>query len=108
MAKIHGAVFIGIGAFISVMSLMVAYERFIFFFYSGIAFLIYGFSKLLIEYLSSGEESKTTIQKRAHHQTHHPHLQQRISHPPHYKYCPRCGNVLRTVDRFCSYCGSRA
>ncbi|HLG23634.1 MAG TPA: zinc ribbon domain-containing protein [Candidatus Nanoarchaeia archaeon] len=107
MAKIHGLVFIAAGLFMAVLSSILNFQRFIFFFLAGLAFLIYGIAKIVINFIGGNKTELQAQPHRINQQAHHPHLQHKLTHPPQYKYCPRCNTVLRFNDRFCRNCGSR-
>ena len=93
MTKIHGAVYIAIGAFVAIVSLLKSDKLFIFL-YAGIAFIVIGVSKLILNFLKKG--GKTTKVHQSHPTQVH-----------HARYCSQCGNTLKPNDRFCSICGAR-
>lgn len=125
MAKIHGLVYLIIGAFVSLVSWRVSFENLQLFFYIGLVFVAVGIMKLFISAVkkSTLDEQKPAQPKQqnaAAHQAHmHPqhHPQQHHQNAPvahhaqhqqhHYKYCPRCRNVVRSHDVFCPRCGAR-
>ncbi|MBI3026575.1 zinc ribbon domain-containing protein [Candidatus Woesearchaeota archaeon] len=110
MVKIHGFAYIFIGLFVSFMSWQLNYEKLIFFFYAGWAFVLFGFLKMMAALIKNYEDRKRSAheirQKNAahQHQAYSHHAQRQTQH---YKRCPRCGNVQRAHDRFCSHCGFR-
>lgn len=107
MARIHGLVYIGIGAFIGIFSFMLNREKLVFFIYIGLLFVLIGCAKLFLGFLSKSDEraaKKTPLSQvpNVQHRQNYQHRGQQ-SH----KYCPSCGNVARAHDSFCSRCGNR-
>jgi hypothetical protein len=94
MAKIHWSVYILVGAFVSIMSWRLNYQKLIFFFYAGWIFVFIGVVKLIFD-LIKRRMTKTTTQHKIH------------SKPQHIKYCHQCGAALRLQVRFCSRCGAK-
>ena len=90
--KIHGLVYILVGLFVSFASWMVNFGKLLLFFYAGLLFILVGIVKLS---LGKRDEAK--------HAAHH-----KPQHQAKFRYCPRCANILRPHDRFCSVCGARA
>src|SRR3989338_7987672 len=100
MAKIHGLVYILIGAFISIMSWRLNQEKLLFFFYAGWAFVFVGVVKLIFNWIKNKAEKPKVHAQQA--QSHHG-----IRHKPNIpkpsntatshqiKYCHNCGTPLR-------------
>lgn len=115
MAKIHGLVYILIGAFVSIMSWKLNREKLLFFFYVGWAFVAIGVVKIIFNLASGrGEKPKANIQQAAHHAVQHnvqhkpsPTRPQHPAIPQQIKYCHRCRTPLRLHNKFCSNCGAR-
>ena len=98
MAKIHGFVYLLVGFIVSIASYKINYERFKIFFYIGLLFIVIGAAKLVINFITKKGENKAPENKI-----------NRISQNNllrRYKYCPRCRNIVRANDRFCSRCGA--
>jgi len=96
MAKIHGAVYLAIGIFVSLVSYFSTNKSLRFFIYIGFLFGIIGIIKLLFTGLSKKKKERPLKQ------------QQKVSHKEQSaftKYCQRCGNLVRSFDTFCSRCG---
>lgn len=100
MAKIHGLVYIVVGLFVSILSLKLNYQRFIVFFYAGLVFIVFGVIKLIFNLI----KSKSNKTKDVHHKIEH---KQQIRSQQHFRYCPKCRNIMKLHDRFCSRCGFR-
>lgn len=104
MAKIHGAVYLGIGIFVSLVSYFSPNDSLKFFLYIGFLFGIIGIFKLFVSGLSKKKE-KPSKQKRDHF---NPKQYQKISKQEQRlftKQCARCGNLVRHFDNFCARCG---
>lgn len=113
MAKIHGLVYILIGAFVSIMSWKLNKEKLLFFFYAGWAFVAVGVVKIIFNLVSGkAEKPKTHVQQsQPHHVTQNKPSPTRPQHPQAFhqqiKYCHRCRTPLRLHHKFCSNCGAR-
>lgn len=106
MAKIHWIIYIAVGLLVSVLSKRLNYDKLIFFFYAGLAFILVGVVKLVYSLRKKDERRQTAQNKRqSAFGRQQNNLQQRAVH--HLKRCPRCGNIARINDRFCNKCGSR-
>ena len=125
MAKIHGIVYILIGAFIALVSWQINFDDLKAFFYVGLFFAAVGLFKITFSLMKRNEEKKII-----RHKTHPHHLQSpsqslhsRTNHinmhsqrtnpaplPAHsqYKRCKVCHNIMSVHDNFCSKCGNRA
>lgn len=90
MAKIHWAVYVIVGLFVSILSWKLDYQRFVVFFYAGLIFVLVGVIKLILDLA----KRKAGAKEKAHHRLHQ------------IKYCPKCGNATKLHDRFCSRCGA--
>ena len=104
MAKIHGVVYLLMGLFVAIASLMIDYNGMILFFYVGLAFALFGAVKIV-----SGFAKKNDTDSRQHN-FNAPKTQHTGQHHPaahHYKRCHKCQNVMRLHDRFCSRCGTK-
>ncbi len=100
MAKIHGAVYLIIGIFISLVSYFSTNKSLRFFIYIGFLFGIIGIIKLLFTSLKKKKKEKPV--QHTHYK--HPKVSQK-EQSLFTKYCQRCGNLVRTFDNFCSRCG---
>lgn len=99
MAEIRGFVYLIIGLFIAVASLVLNLQgkgnKFTFFLIVGLGMVVLGIIKLM------GPKKK--VQKPAIQQGHqHPNAQQQFV-----KYCSRCGTALHGFQQFCHMCRSR-
>ena len=94
MAKIHWSVYIITGLFVSILSYKLNYEKLVFFFYIGLIFIVIGAAKLSFNLINKKAKKAQT----AHHKP-----QQQAG----FRYCPKCANVLRPHDKFCSICGAK-
>ncbi|MBI2541569.1 hypothetical protein HYV80_02575 [Candidatus Woesearchaeota archaeon] len=100
MAKIHGFVYILVGAFISIMSWKLNREKLIFFYYAGFVFVFIGVVKLIFSWIKTkANEPKTHVQ--------HKTLKNHPIAPQQVKYCNKCRNVVKITDKFCNRCGAR-
>lgn len=118
MAKIHGLVYILIGAFVSIMSWKLNQEKLLFFYYVGYFFIFVGVLKLIFNMIKSkAEKPKANVQAQPHKP---PQLRQSVPKQPHHpaskhpqafhqqiKYCHNCRTALRLHNKFCSNCGAR-
>ena len=102
MAKIHGAVYIVVGLFVSVLSRLMNYQKLIFFFYLGLVFVGVGAVKLILKSKAT-ETTDVKLQSQAHTAGHHPQLHNTQNF--HHKRCGKCGSIMRISDRYCSRCG---
>jgi ribosomal protein L32 len=106
MAKIHGIVYILIGAFVSIMSWRLNQEKLLFFYYAGYFFIFVGVLKLIFNLIKNKAEKPKTHISASHAAQHRPvvkpHTMQQI------KYCHNCGTPLRLHHKFCIKCGARA
>ncbi len=125
MAKIHGLIFILIGAIITLISYFMGMYFFMFF---GGLFMLWGILKLLYSRLTrqkAGTMYRTQAQHHSHsvHNTTHPHhhaapqhgqhMHHSQQHPqhvmqhrePYNRLCTVCGTTLRPADRYCPGCG---
>jgi len=91
-AKIHGLVYIIVGLFVAAASWEINFGKLLLFFYAGLAFILIGIIKLI---LGKRNEAKAAVHHKPQHQA-------------RFRYCPRCANILRPHDRFCSVCGAKA
>jgi len=103
LAKIHGLVYIIIGLFVGIASWRINYEKLYVFYYAGLFLIAFGVAKLLINFIQGKSKEKTEVKKPVHQ--HYGQLRQNPNRQ--YKYCSRCGNVMRAYDNFCSKCGAR-
>ena len=92
MAKIHWSVYVIVGLFVSVFSYKLNYEKLIFFFYIGLVFIVIGFTRMVLGWGKKGKEDDK------HGKVRHQQV----------KYCPKCGNMLKLHDKFCTRCGAKA
>ncbi|MEK6942928.1 MAG: hypothetical protein AABX00_02595 [Nanoarchaeota archaeon] len=101
MAKIHWIVYMLAGFLLSSVSWKINYDKFLFFFYVGILFILIGIIKMIF---SSGKKEE----KPLHHQTPQTmHRQPTHQNNQSMKRCPYCSNSARAHDNFCSRCGRR-
>ncbi|MEK6983412.1 MAG: hypothetical protein AABX33_02470 [Nanoarchaeota archaeon] len=105
MAKIHGLVYIAVGAFVSIASWKMNYEKLIFFFYAGLIFIFVGIVKLFIGLMKNKNIEQKTSQ--AIHYSGKRGLPPISHHHKNVKYCLRCGNSARLYDKFCGRCGAK-
>jgi len=124
VAEISGTMYIIIGFFVAVASLIVNMidkeSNFTLFAIVGGLFLIWGLIKVLRNRKKSDEAHDNHLrgihQKKKvtspHQKTvqgiHNPHTKTQKNHPyvaP--RYCPKCGNQMNHYDNFCSNCGFR-
>ena len=101
MAKIHWLVYVIVGLFISIASYKLNYDKFIFFFYSGLIFVFIGVVKLIFSVIKGRMNKQEETQKAIQPKIHPQHRSQQ------YKRCRKCGNVVRFHDSFCAKCGAR-
>lgn len=92
MVRIHGIVYILIGAAVAVYSYIVDPVKLSLFMYAGIAFVAFGFIRLIA--ISS--------KKQRAHAAH-----QRIQQPVAKRFCSGCGSALNDFQNFCHNCGQR-
>ncbi|MBI2657185.1 zinc-ribbon domain-containing protein [Candidatus Woesearchaeota archaeon] len=92
MAKIHWLAYIFVGLFVSIFSWRFDYEKFIFFFYAGWAFVFAGIVKLIFNFVKNKAGKKEAANKM--HRSH--------------KYCPSCGAAIHLHARFCTRCGTKS
>ncbi|MBI2659896.1 zinc ribbon domain-containing protein [Candidatus Woesearchaeota archaeon] len=105
MAKIHGLVYILVGAFVSIMSWRLNQEKLLFFYYAGYFFIFVGVVKLLFNWIkNNAEKPKVSAQQESHHAVHKP---SHTSTAHQIKYCHNCRTPLRLHNKFCSNCGAR-
>jgi len=107
MMKIHSIIWLLIGLLVSIVSQIANNASLRFFFYVGLLFIAIGFIKAVVSYLTPKPEKKQTHKLGL---LHHPQYHQKIAeeHPQAYtKYCARCRQQARSIDNFCSRCGSR-
>ena len=90
--KINGLVYIIVGVFVAIASWRINFGKLLLFFYVGLLFVLIGIVKLS---LGKRNEAKAAV--------HHKPQQ----HQARFRYCPRCANILRPHDKFCSVCGTR-
>jgi hypothetical protein len=113
--KIHGIVFIIIGAVVLVVSLFK--EELLFFRYVGGLFLIYGTFKLVFKLITDSDSKKEALQKMYSEQLPRYRQGQANTQPqgqqgsnyqrlPMFK-CKRCGYDLFPHNNFCANCGTR-
>ena len=98
MAKKHWLVYVIVGAFVSIASYKLDYEKLVFFFYAGFVFVFIGIIKLIFSLIKNRTSKKETAHHKALHQ---PHQAQ------HIKYCNQCGAALSLHHKFCPKCGAR-
>ncbi len=121
MAQVPWIVYVGVGALVTVGSLMVGKE-FKLFFYAGLAFLVFGLGVSFIGALEYHGAKKTEQKyKKAATQeisTKYPQYAQQYggasqggqapaSQQRNYKVCARCNTPARLSDNFCGRCGNR-
>ena len=106
MVKIHGAVYVILGLFIAAVVRKVDAQKLAFFFYAGIAFMLFGILKIIFT-AGTKKETRTEIISRQVQQRNlqQKNMQQR-NLQPQFKRCPICNNVVRIHDNFCSRCGA--
>lgn len=102
MAKIHGLAYILVGLFVSILSYRMNYEKLIFFFYTGMFFIIVGISKLVFGFIKRSTGRKSLQQEKFQHQA----ANQSKYQEHHYKRCHKCGSAVAFNSRFCSKCGA--
>ncbi|MBI4451267.1 zinc ribbon domain-containing protein [Candidatus Woesearchaeota archaeon] len=96
MAKIPGIVWLLVGAAVAWYSSRPQYaDKFVTFFYVGLAFVAIGLFKI---FTSSIRPSKA----REHHQ-----VERALHQYKDVRFCPRCGHPNKVHDYFCSRCGTR-
>jgi ribosomal protein L32 len=130
MAKIHGIVYMIVGAIVALVSWKIDYNDLLIFFYIGILFLVIGLFKIFMSLARKDEVNQSVAQEeKPHHLRHiregskqhhtvnqhnraqyHPQRQhQQNTHTARqqvqYKRCKNCGNPARLHDNFCSNCG---
>jgi len=93
MAKIHWLVYIAVGLFVSIASWKIDKERFVFFFYAGLAFVFVGIVKLIFNLVKNrtSKKAKQKIQPQGNS----------------VKHCHQCGNAASPHHKFCVKCGAR-
>ena len=95
MAKIHWLVYVIVGAFVSIFSYRLNYEKLVFFFYAGFVFVFVGVLKLVFNLVKNRTAKKETAHHKAVHQQ------------SNTKYCNQCGAALSLHHKFCAKCGAR-
>lgn len=113
--KIHGIVYIIVGAFIAGFSYYVAWinegidlQKFMLFIWTGAIFAVVGLSKIIVRALSRPKKPKLAKENFPHHQSLHQQTQpEQRAEQSFIKFCSRCGSAVRHFDRFCYKCGSR-
>ena len=109
MAKIHGIVYIIIGAAVAAASWMIDFEALKLFFYVGCVFGLIGLFKIVFKGMRDNEDKKIESKEKKGHVP--AQSAQRIQYTRNinqqYKRCPRCYNVMAANSNFCSICGTR-
>ena len=111
MTKIHGLVYILIGAFVSIMSWRLNQEKLLFFYYAGYFFIFVGILKLIFNWMKNRAEKPKVHAQQVQHkpapQMNHP--MNKLHHQARHqiKYCHNCGTQLRLHHKFCARCGAR-
>ncbi len=103
MADIPGWTWVLIGGIITLASARLG-KQFTLFFFLGLLFAAYGLYKVIAVYINRQRES-VHEHHAAYHQAHSAPTQRQ--HAIHYLHCPRCKNLVRSVDFFCWRCGNR-
>ncbi len=98
--RIHGLVFIIVGAVVSIYSYAVDPKKMILFTIFGIGLLIFGIFRLLIDYINKPKERKKAprhnVQKHSNYRG-----------PVVNKFCHGCGSAVHDMQNFCHMCGSQ-
>ena len=115
--KIHGFVYLIVGAFIVGFSYYVTnvnenldLQKFMLFVWIGGIFVVIGLFKLIAGTLSRARKPKIAKENFPHHrpaQQHAQHAQQNQQSNQFIKFCSKCGSAVRHFDSFCYKCGSR-
>lgn len=92
MKKIPGYVYVGVGVLVSLVSLIVNYEKLIFFFFVGLVMAMIGLVKLFFGFLRK-EKEPTQNKHQQHHRARCPKCG--AVRYPSFNYCPICGYSLR-------------
>jgi len=103
MTKIHWIAYFVIGLFVSAVSWKISYQKMVFFFYAGLAFIIVGIVKLIMS-IKPGKGNEARQQKKSlsrHHYT------VQNPHQTRFRRCHKCGNVTAISNRFCGKIGSQ-
>jgi hypothetical protein len=117
---LHWALWMVVGAFMAVWSASLG-DKFVLFFWVGLAFVAFGFGKLLIGFMLNSNErsSKPASHPPAHSHPVHPAVRHNTVHPAHTQHpavpginqthfsCPRCRYPIPPAARFCAMCGLR-
>ena len=102
MAKIHWIVYIVVGSLVSIFSYKLDYQKLVFFFYTGLVFVVVGVIKLIFNSVKNKTNKTQKINNKLQHKSSNQPHQAR-----HFKYCSKCHNIVRLADRFCNKCGAR-
>jgi len=89
MVKLHGAVYLIIGIFVTWYSWFVG-KKMVLFLWLGIGLIVLGLVKIAYLFFNRKKEGST-----------HVHESKMAS------YCHKCGNLIKEFDQFCSRCGER-
>jgi len=99
MVKIHGVVYLIVGLFIAIGSLIVNLQdksyKFVLFLLIGLGMIVLGIIKLM------------GPKKKVHKPTTQQSQQQFNPQQQFVKYCSRCGAALQGFQQFCHNCGSK-
>ncbi|HLC84201.1 MAG TPA: hypothetical protein VJH22_00225 [Candidatus Nanoarchaeia archaeon] len=91
MAKIHGLVWLAIGAVVMAASSYIG-PRLKFFFWVGLVLVAWGVFKLIVRYVT-GEQPKTEIKP--------------FTGSAHVTRCHACRATVYTTAKFCHMCGAK-
>jgi hypothetical protein len=111
---LHWLVWLVVGAVIAFISHRIG-DKFLLFFYVGLAFIVFGIAKALIAFMLRAKKQEDVPQRAApvhpvvrHGPVYQAHAQQPAV-PPQLKQsvyaCPRCRYPLSPAQRFCHMCG---
>ncbi len=118
--KIHGIVYLIVGAFIvgasyyvTSMNESLELQKFMLFIWTGVLFAIIGLFKMIHAKLTKPKKAKVAKENFPQH----PSLQnEKNQHQSHHgqqqtnqlvKFCSGCGSAVRHFDNFCYKCGGR-
>ena len=112
--KIHGLVYIVVGAFLIVFSYYISsinenidVQKFMLFIWFGVVFVVVGLVKMIATALSQPKIAKENF---PHHQAKSRQNVQsgNVQHQGSLvKFCSKCGSAVRHFDNFCYKCGNR-
>jgi sulfite exporter TauE/SafE len=110
MAEISSIIYIIVGFAVGVLSILINITRntksFTLFIVVGFILFLWGLFQYFKQKKSSDIQDRHLRGKHKVHSQHN-NVHHKINHSLPDKFCPKCGNKMKSFDNFCSNCGFR-